>query len=97
MLEDQMQHLRDLPERVTNLESQFVQLRQEMRDGFSAIRSEMKEGASQLRSEMKEGASQLRSEMREGFAELGRQMRVLHEDAISRIATIGERRQSKKR
>jgi hypothetical protein len=86
MLEDQMQHLRDLPERVTNLESQFVQLRQEMRDGFSAIRSEMKEGASQLRSEMKEG-----------FAELGRQMRMLHEEAISRIATMGERRRSKKR
>ena len=70
-----MQELRDLPERVTNLGSQFAQLRQEMRDGFSAMRSEMKEG----------------------LAELGRQMRVLHEVAISRIATMAEGRRSKKR
>ena len=75
MLEGQMQHLRDLPERVTNLESQFVQLRQEIRDGFSAIRSEMKER----------------------FVELSAQMRMLHEDAITRIATTGEGRRPKKR
>jgi len=78
MLESQMQELRDLPGRVTNLGLQFAQLRQEMRDGFSAMRSEMKE-------------------MREGFAELGRQMRVLHEEALSRIATMAEGRRSKKR
>jgi uncharacterized coiled-coil protein SlyX len=75
MLEGQMQELRDLPERVTNLELQFAQFRQEMRDGFSAMRSEMKEG----------------------FAELSRQMRMLHEEAISRIATMAEGRRSKKR
>ena len=32
MLERQMQEMRDLPERVTNLESQILQLRQEMRE-----------------------------------------------------------------
>ena len=53
MLEGQMQHLRDLPERVTNLESQFVQLRQEIRDGFSAIRSEMKERFVELSAQMR--------------------------------------------
>ena len=53
MLEGQMQHLRDLPERVTNLESQFVQLRQEIRDGFSAIRSDMKERFVELSAQMR--------------------------------------------
>jgi chromosome segregation ATPase len=75
MLEKQMPELRELPKRVTDLQAQFVQLRQEMRDGFSAIRSEM----------------------RTGFAELGAQMRLLHEDVLSRIATIAEGRQSRKR
>ena len=78
MPEGQMQELRDLPERVTNLGSQFAQLRQEMRDGFSAMRSEM-------------------MEVKEGLAEVSRQMRVLHEEAISRIATMAEGRRSKKR
>ena len=75
MLEGQMQDLRNLPERVANVELQFVQLRQEMGDGFSAIRSEMKEG----------------------FEELSAQMRMLHEDTISRIATMAEGRRSKGR
>ena len=39
MLERQVQHL---PERVTTLESQFMQFREAMRNEFSAIRSEMK-------------------------------------------------------
>jgi hypothetical protein len=39
MLERHMQYV---PERVTTLESQFVQFRQAMRDEFSAIRTEMK-------------------------------------------------------
>jgi cell division protein FtsB len=42
MLEKQMAEMRELPARVTNLESQIVQLRQEMRDEFSAIRHELK-------------------------------------------------------
>jgi hypothetical protein len=39
MLERQMQHL---PERVTTLESQFMQFREAMQREFSAIRTEMK-------------------------------------------------------
>jgi hypothetical protein len=42
MLEKQMLETRDLPERVTQLESQNVQLRQEVRDEVSAIRTELK-------------------------------------------------------
>ena len=39
MLERQVQHL---PERVTTLESQFMQFRVAMRNEFSAMRTEMK-------------------------------------------------------
>ena len=39
MLERQVQHL---PERVTTLESQFMQFREAMRNEFSAIRTEVK-------------------------------------------------------
>ncbi len=40
-LEEQMQELRDLPTRVTGVESQILQLRTEMRDEFSATRTEL--------------------------------------------------------
>ena len=36
VLEQQMQEMRELPERVTNLESQILQFRQEMR-GWSSL------------------------------------------------------------
>ena len=39
MLERQVQHL---PERVTTIESQFMQFREAMRNEFSAMRTEMK-------------------------------------------------------
>jgi chromosome segregation ATPase len=43
MLEEQMQELRELPARVAGVESQIVQLREEMREAFSATRSELLE------------------------------------------------------
>jgi len=56
MLEGQMQEMRDLPQRVTSLELQIVQLRQEMRDEFSATRAE-------FRSDLAQAVTTLRSEM----------------------------------
>lgn len=56
MLERQTQEMRDLPERVTSLESQIVQLRQEMRDEFSATRSE-------FRGELAQAMATLRGEL----------------------------------
>jgi hypothetical protein len=53
MLEGQMQDLRNLPERLATVELQFVQLRQEMRDGFSAIRTELKTGDEETRAFMR--------------------------------------------
>jgi hypothetical protein len=67
--------------RLDLIESQIVQLRTEMHDGFSAFRTEMRDGFAELRAE-------LRAEIRTGDEETRRFMRVLHEDLVSRIATI---------
>ena len=55
MLERQMQEIRELPERVTRLESQVLQIQQEMRDEFSATRSG-------FRSELAQAVTTLRGE-----------------------------------
>jgi len=86
VLEQQMQEMRDLPARVTNLESQILQLRQEMRDEFSATRSE-------FRVELATAVATLAN----AIADTNTHMRALHEEALSRIATIGEGRQPRKR
>jgi len=86
MLEGQMQEMRGLPERVTNLESQILQLRQEMRDEFSATRSE-------FRGELAAAVTTLS----QAIADTNTHMRVLHEDTLSRFATIGEGRKSRKK
>ena len=86
-----MNRLERLPERMTALASQIVQLRTEMRDESSAIRQEVRAGDEETR-------RVLRAEMRAGDEETRTLMRVLHEDVVNRIALIGEvRRPSKKR
>ena len=86
-----MNTLEKLPERMTALASQIVQLRTELRDGFSAIRQEVRAGDGETR-------QVLREEMRAGEEETRTLMRVLHEDVVNRIALIGEaRRPPKKR
>ena len=86
MLEQQMREMRDLPVRVTSLESQILQIRQEMRDEFSATRSE-------FRGELAAAVTTLS----QAIADTNTHMRVLHEDTLSRFATIGEGRKSRKK
>jgi hypothetical protein len=86
ILEQKVQGLESLPARVTAVEMQILQLRQEMRGEFSAVRQELDE----VRRE-------LRGEIRQGDEETRRYMRVLHEDVIARIATLSGRRAGKKR
>jgi hypothetical protein len=101
ILEENMEALRDVPARLTAVESQIVQLRGEMQSGFSALRTadedtrqvlraEMRDLGTQLRSEMRELGAQLRGEMRTLNQETQTQMRVLHEEVISRIAPLHE-------
>ena len=97
VLEQQMQEMRDLPARVTNLESQILQLRKEMREEFSAtqsvFRSELVHAVTTIRGEQAAAVTTLK----EAIAGTNTHMRALHEDVISRIATIGERRQARKK
>jgi predicted phage gp36 major capsid-like protein len=84
MLERRFELLEQLPERVTALESQIVQLRNEMRAEFSATRAEARLGDERV-------MQTLRDEIREGDEETRRFMRVLYEDLVRRIELLGER------
>jgi hypothetical protein len=81
IVEQKLAGLESLPQRMTALESQFLQLREEMRAEFSAIREETQAGDEETR-----------RVLREEIAALGTHMRVLHEEVISRISTIQEGR-----
>jgi vacuolar-type H+-ATPase subunit I/STV1 len=52
-LEKRVTTLEQLPERMTAVESQIVQLRSEMRDGFSAVRQEIRDGDEETRRYMR--------------------------------------------
>ena len=90
ILERKVETLESLPQRVTAVELQLVQLRDEMRGEFSAIRAE-------LRAEIRAGDEETRRQLREGDEETRRYMRVLHEEVISRLATIQEGRPTRKK
>jgi hypothetical protein len=86
IVEQRLTSLERLPERMTALESQFLQLRTEMRAEFSAIRIEMQAGDEETR-----------RVLREEITGLGTHMRVLHEELISRISMIQEGRPTRPR
>jgi hypothetical protein len=83
MLERQVELLAQLPERITALESQFVQLRDEMRAELSAVRGEIVAGNEDsqpaLRDEIRAGDEEtrrvLRDEIRGGDEETRRVLR----------------------
>ena len=85
-LEQQMQEMGDLPGRVTKLELQILQFRQDVRDEFSATRTE-------LRADIAAAVASLR----EAIKETNTHMRMLHEETLTRIATVGEGRKTGKR
>lgn len=101
-LERRVEILEQLPDRVTALEVQIVQLRGEMRSEFSATRETLREEiragdetvVRTLREEIQAGDEEtrrvLREEIRAGDGETRRYMRVLHEDLVERIATLKE-------
>jgi hypothetical protein len=90
-LENEMQGLRGLPERVASLEENILQFRAEVRGEFSAVRQDLRRMAETLRGETQGMAQTLRAEIRAGDAEPRRYMRVLHEEVLSRIANINRR------
>ena len=103
ILEQEVENLASLPARVAGVELQIVQLRDEMRLGFSAVQQEIRQGDDrvrkelhaemrELRSGMQRLRDELRAEIREGDQETRRYMRVLHEDVIARIAALDDAR-----
>lgn len=89
ILEQKVEQLETLPARIAAVESQILQLRDEMRTEFSAVRREL---TSLFRTELHINVDSLRAEIRQGDEETRRYMRVLHEDVIARIAGLGEAR-----
>ena len=97
IVEQKLAGLEGLPDRMTALESQFLQLRDEIHVEFSACRKEMHAGDGELRKEMHAGDAEVRKEMqetrrviREDIGAFVHTMRVLHEEVISRIRIMGE-------
>lgn len=88
VLERKVKALESLPDRVTRVELQLVQLRNEMRAEFSAIRGGAGEDVT---------LSTLRQEIRAGDEETRRYMRMLHEDVIARLAIIQEGQRPRKK
>ena len=82
MLERRTEILEQLPERVTALERQIVQLRDEMRVEFSATRAETRAGDERM-------IQTLRQEIRDGDEETRRFMRILHEEVLERMKFLG--------
>jgi hypothetical protein len=89
--------------RLTTVEVQLVQLRDEMRDEFSALRMDIRTGDDEtrrtVREEIRSGDEETRRVLREGIRagdeETRRYMRVLHEEVITRLALIDEGRRGR--
>ena len=81
VLEMKTASLEGVPARVAGVESQIVQLRDELRSEFSAMRQETGELGTALSQEMRTLNDETKT-----------QMRVLHEELIDRIAKLGEDR-----
>ena len=105
ILERKVEGLELLPVRMTALESQVLQLGDDMRAEFSAMRQEITAAVDDVRTVIRTGDQETRREMQSlhydvvarlesrissGDEETRRYMRVLHEDVIERIAQIQE-------
>ena len=95
ILEENMEQLRDVPVRLSAVESQIVQLRAEMQTGFSALRGqnddtrgEMVRLNDETRRELVRLNDETRREMTRLNDETNAHLRVLHEEVISRIALL---------
>ena len=101
ILEENMAQLRDVPVRLSAVESQIVQLRAEMQTGFSALRGQNDETRGEMvrlndetRRELVRLNDETRREMTRLNDETNAHLRVLHEEVISRIALLQEGHQT---
>lgn len=105
LLEDEMNELRKLPDRLTELSDRMAALS----DGVTAlsdrvgtlesnilhfradVRVEFSAGRDETRHEIQRTIDMLRSEIRAGDVETRRYIRVLHEEVLTRIANVHRR------
>jgi hypothetical protein len=80
ILERKVESLERLPERVTAVELQLVQLRDEMRAEFSATRAEMRAGDEETRHLLRESEEETRHLLRESEEETRRLIRESEEE-----------------
>ena len=109
ILERKVETLEQLPARMTALELQILQSREEVRADFSATRAELRAEIraanaalrNELRAEIRAAndalRDELRSEIRGGEEETRRYMRILHEEVLDRLARLDEGRRRPKR
>ena len=90
MLEQQMQQMKDLPERVERVESQILQLRTELKDGFSAIRGEMRELREDLREDIRIGVEESQNLTKGLHAEATKDAAALRRDVVQRLDRLLE-------
>ena len=91
ILEEYMGELRDVPVRLAAVESQIVQLRGELQDGFSALRTEMHAQRGELRGEIRAQGDELRTEMRSQREALRTEMHAQREELQTEMRVLGER------
>jgi hypothetical protein len=89
-LEMEAGSLKELPGRVSAVESQIVELRAEMRGEFSAVRSEMRDMEGRLQREMRSLNEETRAEMREIEGTLRQEMKAGREDLRAEVRTLNE-------
>jgi hypothetical protein len=90
VLEMEVGSLKELPARMSAVESQIVELRAEMRSEFSAVRGDMRELEGTLRQEMRAGHEGLQAEMRKLEGTLRQEMRALNEETRAEMRTLNE-------
>jgi hypothetical protein len=88
---------RSFEERLTMVEKQMLEMR-ELPERLTQLESQIVQLRLEARDEFSATRAQLREEIRSASDRTETLMRVLHEDALTRIATMGEgRRPGKKR
>jgi uncharacterized protein YicC (UPF0701 family) len=87
----------ELRDRVTNVESQIVQLRREMGDGFTAVLEVIQSSSDatqklldNTRLEARTLFGGLKDDLTNEIRATRTQMRALHEDLVERIKTLGK-------
>ena len=100
ILEQKVEELQRPPSRMAAVESQILQLRDEMHVEFSAIQDRL--GAIDQRFEevltrLQEGDDKTRAQLHEDDEKTRRYMRMLHEEVLNRISLLQEGRGRRRR